>query len=86
MKKILKILLGILGGILWITDPGNILFFILFPGLIIGAGIGNNAGPGYYIAALGIYAALCWGISKLMDRAVDRGGEKIDQWLRKRKK
>ena len=86
MKKILEILLGILGAVLWITDPANILIFILFPGLIIGAGIVNDASLGYYVAALGIYAGICYGISKLIDRAVDKGSEKFDKWLKKRKK
>ena len=81
-----KILLGILCAVLWITDPANILFFVLFPCLIIGAGIVNAAGLGYYIVALGIYAGICWGVSMLLDRAVDKGSEKIDKWLNKYKK
>ena len=81
-----KFLLGILCAVLWIADPGNILIFFVFPGLIIGAGLLNGAGIGYYPAALGIYAAICFGISKLIDRAVDKGGEKFDKWLKNRKK
>ena len=81
-----KILLGILCAVLWIADPGNILVFFIFPGLIIGVGVLNGAGIGYYLAVLGIYAAICFGISKLIDRAVDKGNEKFDKWLKKRKK
>lgn len=81
-----KILLGILGAVLWITDPANILFFILFPTLIIGAGVVNDAGLGYYVTVLGIYAGICFGISKLIDRVVDKSTEKVNKWLRKRKK
>ena len=81
-----KFLLGILCAVLWIADPGNILVFFVFPGLIIGAGLLNGAGVDYYAAALGIYAAVCFGISKLIDRAVDKGSEKFGMWMNKRKK
>ena len=81
-----KILLGILCAVLWFADLGNILAFFIFPGRIIGIGVLNGAGLGYYPAALGIYAAICFGISKLIDRAVDKGNEKFDKWLKKRKK
>ena len=39
-----------------------------------------------YILTLGGYAAICRGISKLLDRAVEKGNEIIDKWLNKRKK
>ena len=81
-----KILLCIVAAVLWVTDPANILFFILFPGLIIIAGVSNDAGLGYYVAALGIYAGICFVISKLLDLAVDKGSEGIRQWWKKRRK
>ena len=83
MKKILE---AILCAILWITDFDNILVWLLIPGGLIAFGVMIEAGWLYYVLALGGYAAICYGISKLIDRAVDKGSEKFDKWLKKRKK
>ena len=83
MKKLLE---AILCAILWITDFDNILIWLLIPGGLIALGIMIEAGWLYYILTLGGYAAICRGISKLLDRAVEKGNEIIDKWLNKRKK
>jgi hypothetical protein len=83
MKKILE---AILCGILWITDFDNILIWFLIPGGLIALGVMLEVGWLYYVLALGGYAAICRGVSWLIDRVVDKGNERIDKWLKNRKK
>ena len=82
MKKILE---AILCAILWITDFDNILLWFLIPGGLIALGVMIEAGWLYYVLALGGYIGICRGISKLIDRAVDKGNDKFEKWLNNRK-
>lgn len=82
MKKILE---AILCAILWITDFDNILLWFLIPGGLIALGVMIEAGWLYYVLALGGYTGICRGLSKLIDRAVDKGNDKFEKWLNNRK-
>lgn len=81
MKKLLE---AILCAILWITDFDNILIWLLIPGGLIALGIMLGAGWLYYVAALGIYAGICFAVDRLMDKAAERSLKKFDEWLKKR--
>ena len=67
-------------------DLDNILIWFLIPGGLIALGVMLEAGWLYYVLALGGYAAICRGVSWLIDRVVDKGNERIDKWLKNRKK